>query len=155
MLFMPFLVSGHVALFSSAAYWSLRIPAFLARQLEQANEFDQLVGSELAEQFLRHAIDLIVHFAQEFETGRRNLGPNHAPIAFVALLLNELQGLYSRQETGNIWVGGDHAVADGGTGEALRTSATQNAKDVVLRCRDAPVTGPSLKCPLQAVRSSH
>src|SRR5207247_5772584 len=45
--------------------------------------------------------------------------------------------LHAVEKPGNVWVVRNHAVADAAAGKALRLSATQNAKNVVLSARES------------------
>jgi hypothetical protein len=69
----------------------------------------------------------------------------------IALLADELERLETSQQARDVWVGGDHAAADGGAGQPLRMRTAQNPEHVVLRRGDAPVADLQMEGAIEAV----
>jgi len=61
------------------------------------------------------------------------VGPDDAAVVRVALLTEEFLRLESAEQAGDVWFGGNHATADGRTGEAGGSGTAEDAEDVVLR----------------------
>ncbi len=77
------------------------------------DEGGELALLEVSEEFPRKLLDDGVHLGEESQAGRRDLGPDHALVTFVALLFDELEGAEAGEEPGDVGLGGDHAIADG------------------------------------------
>jgi len=61
----------------------------------------------------------------------------NALVVLVTLLLHKLLQLEAAQQTRNVRFRGDQPVADRRTGQTIWTCSAKNAKNVVLRSRDA------------------
>ena len=112
-----------------------------ADELEQADELVDFRSGKVAEELLRNAVDDGVHLSEEVEAGLGDVGDDDAAIAGVAALADELEALESIEQAGDVGLGGDHAVADGGAGQAVGLSSSEDAQDVVLRSGDARAAG--------------
>lgn len=122
-----------------------------AGTLEEIDESAEAVVAKVAEHLLRELGDGLVHFSEESEAGGRDEGEEDAAVLLVALLADELEDFEAGEQTGDVGVGGDHAVADVGAGEAAGVSAAQDAEDVVLGGGDVPLAGAALHGALEAV----
>src|ERR1700677_1556418 len=105
----------------------------------------------MTEQINRHLQNYRIHLLEQSQTAFGDLRPDNAPVVTVTLLTHELEGLEAGKQTRDVRVGGDHAVADGGAGEAVGMGAAQDAQNVVLRGGDAPVAGFAMEGAMQAV----
>src|ERR1700678_436366 len=124
--------------FPIATYRRLCILAAAAGNLQQADELGQLGPAQVPEELDGQVLNDRVHFFQQLKSSWRDLGPDHTAVVLVALLADKLESLEPGEQAGNIGLGGDHAVADSRTGEAVRLRTAQDAQDVVLGGGDAP-----------------
>lgn len=129
--------------------------ARLSCMFEQTDELRQLGGAHVAEQLDGQLLNVRVHGGKQFEAGVGDLRPDDAAVVAVATLLDELERLEPAEQAGDVGLGGDHAVADGGAGEPLGMCAAEDAEDVVLGRGDAPVTKSEMKGALQGVGGAH
>jgi hypothetical protein len=136
---------------SVATDWRLGVAAVAARQFQQYGQAGDLVRGQVAQQLFGKVLNRWIGFSQESEARGGDLCPDHAAVALVALLADELEHLQPGEQAGNIGLGRDHAIADGRAGESLRLGAAQDAQHVILRGRDAPRADLALEGALQAV----
>jgi len=77
--------------------------------------------------------------------------PYDSTVVSIAPLAEEFLRFETGEQTGNVGLGSNHHVADGGTGEPVGICAAQNAQSVVLRGGEAKGFEPLLKGSMQTV----
>jgi hypothetical protein len=122
-----------------------------AGAFQKADEGGELFGRELAEELDGYGLDDGIHLTEQVESGVCDTGPDDASVARVAVLHDELEGLEASEQAGDVGNGGEHAVADGGAGEATGMGAAEDAEDVVLRAGNVPVADAAVEGALEAV----
>lgn len=78
-----------------------------------------------------------IHFFEQLQTLVGDFRVNNALVFRLASAADELLLLQATKQTGDVRITADHALADFGASEALVACSAQNAKDVVLRRRNA------------------
>ena len=127
------------------------VSAVGAGALEELCEGGDFIGRELAEELDGYGLDDGIHLAKQVKAGVGDAGPDDAAVARVAVLLNEPEGLESGEQAGDVGDGGEHAVSDGGAGEAVGMRAAEDAEDVVLRAGNVPLADAAVEGALETV----
>jgi hypothetical protein len=96
-----------------------------------------------------------ISILEQFEAERGDVCPDDAAVLAIAFLLDELVGFEAGEQAGDVGLGGDHAIADGGAGEAFALGAAKDAEDVVLGGGEAGGLEALLNGALQSVGGAH
>lgn len=111
---------------------------------------DLIVG-EGAEELLRFVIDDGVEFFEKRKPAWGDARPDDTTVSGIATLCDEFAKTQAREQTGDVWLGGDHAVADGRAGESCGGRGAENAQDVVLRMRELEGAQSKLKGAIELI----
>ena len=112
---------------------------------QEAYQFADFLAVEPTQQLFRSLLNYPIQLGQDFSSLRGNVRPYDSTVVLIALLAEEFLRFQAGEQTGDVWLGSDHHVADGGTGESVGICAAQNAQSVVLRSCEAEGFEPLLK----------
>src|SRR6266849_6047599 len=106
-------------------------------QFQQFNQLLQFILSDVAEHFPAKLFEGSVHFAQKLQPGSGDLSIDHAAIVLRAHALDEAPIFQAIEQTRNVRIARDHALADLAARQSLLPSSAQNAQGVVLRAGES------------------
>src|SRR5450631_4759536 len=126
-----------------------------AHQFQQFNQLLQLFLSDVAKHLAALLFDWVVHFAEKLEPSSRYLSVNDAAIVFGARALDEATILQAIEQTRNVGIVRDHALADLAAGQTFGLGAAKDTQRVVLCSGESEIFEPRLNLRLQRIGCPH
>jgi hypothetical protein len=108
---------------------------FLQDFIEQFDQQLEPRAGYVRELALVKVMNGLIERLQQLEPLWRDAGLYDASIIFLALASDQSTFLHAVEKTRHVWIMRNHAVGNAAARQPFRFGATQNAKRVVLRCR--------------------